>query len=145
VAKEAVQLDEEDTLRLGLFRYYNRNELKVHFARQSTPQTTMLSPYVDFYNFALLDGKRLTPTNRSRRNTAGSSLIQASYMGEAYAGVIHHIFRHRQRGVSESKDTLLVYISWMKRSNLTPLDGGRFPWDELWAWNFSVKYAAKPC
>lgn len=91
----------------------------------------MLSPYVDFYDFALLDGKRLTPTTRSRRNTAGSSLIQARYKGDAYAGEIHHILRHRQTGVSEPKDTILVYISWMKRSNLTPLDGGRFPWDNL--------------
>ncbi|KAJ7923894.1 hypothetical protein B0H13DRAFT_1448180, partial [Mycena leptocephala] len=88
----------------------------------------MLLPFVDFFNHALLDGKRLTPTTRSRRNTAGSSLIQARYRGEAYAGEVRHILRHHQTGVSESRDTILVHISWMKQSNLTPLDAGKFTW-----------------
>lgn len=131
IAKEAVHLSEEDDMRHGLLTYHNRNELQVHFAGESQPQTTMLSPFVDFYNFALLDGKRLTPTTRSRRNTAGSSLIQARYEGVAYAGEIRNIIRHRQPGVSHPADCILAHISWMKRSNLTPLNDGKFPWDDL--------------
>jgi hypothetical protein len=124
-----LHLDEEDILRLGLFKYYNRKEPTVHFALDKVVGTAMLSPVVELHNFALLDGKRLTPTERSRRNTAGSSLIQFRYEGEAFAGEVRQILRHIQPGVPTSKNVILVHISWMKRSNLTPLDGGRFPWD----------------
>ncbi|KAJ7863991.1 hypothetical protein B0H14DRAFT_2574646 [Mycena olivaceomarginata] len=129
VAQDSLHLDEEDILRLGLFKYYNRKEPTVHFALDKVVGTTMLSPVVELHNFALLDGKRLTPTERSRRNTAGSSLIQFRYEGEAFAGEVRQILRHIQPEVPTSKNVILVHISWMKRSNLTPLDGGRFPWD----------------
>ncbi|KAJ6534262.1 hypothetical protein B0H19DRAFT_1080746 [Mycena capillaripes] len=130
VAKESVQLDEEDILRLGLFRYYNRSRPTVHFALSPIAGTTMLAPFVDFLNFALLDGKRLTPTTQSRHNTAGSSLIQVRYNDEAYAGEARQILHHTQPGVLNSKDVILVHVSWMKRSDLTLLDGGKFPWDD---------------
>ncbi|KAJ6616802.1 hypothetical protein B0H10DRAFT_1948818 [Mycena sp. CBHHK59/15] len=93
---ESVHLDEEDILRLGLLKYHNRKEPKVHFARDPIVGTAMLSPVVELHNFALLDGKRLTPTARSRRNTAGSSLIQFRYEGEAFAGEVRQILRHVQ-------------------------------------------------
>jgi hypothetical protein len=80
----SVHLDEKDTLYLGLFKYHNRTELKVHFARDEIVGTAMLSPVVELHDFTLLDGKRLTPTARSRRNTAGSSLIQFRHEGEAF-------------------------------------------------------------
>ncbi|KAJ7755093.1 hypothetical protein B0H14DRAFT_2635316 [Mycena olivaceomarginata] len=87
VAQDSLHLDEEDILRLGLFKCYNRKEPTVHFALNKVVGTTMLSPVVELHNFALLDE------------------------------------------VPTSKNVILVHISWMKRSNLTPLDGGRFPWD----------------
>jgi hypothetical protein len=91
----------------------------------------MLSPFVDFREFALLDGKRITPTTRSRRNTAGSSIIQARHDGEAYAGEIRHLIRHRQPGFSDAGNhKMLAHICWMKRSNLTPLNDQKFPWDD---------------
>ncbi|KAF8181189.1 hypothetical protein K438DRAFT_1768026 [Mycena galopus ATCC 62051] len=131
IAKESVHLDEEDILRVGLLRHHNREGPKVYFAHSTNPVagTIMLSPVVDFYNFALLDGKRLTPTTRSRRNTAGSSLIQVRYKSEAFVGEVRQILRHIQPGITTLNNVMLVHVSWMKRSNLTPLDGGRFPWD----------------
>ncbi|KAJ7770025.1 hypothetical protein B0H16DRAFT_1777103, partial [Mycena metata] len=133
IAKASVLMPEEDILRLGLFKYYNRNRSQVHFARLPTSRTSMLAPHVDFYEFALLDGKRITATSRSRRNTAGSSLIQVRHgdEDEAYAGEIRHIFRHSQTGVAEPNDTILAHIEWMKRSDLTPLDGSEFPWNNF--------------
>ncbi|KAJ7039997.1 hypothetical protein C8F04DRAFT_948905 [Mycena alexandri] len=135
VVKTNSRMAEEDILRFGLFKYYNRDQLQVHFARNTTPHTTMLSPYVDFYEFALLDGKRVTPTARSRRNTAGSSLVQIRHRheghDEAWAGEVRHIFQHRQTGVTEPNNTLFAQIEWMKRSDLTPLDEGEFPWNEF--------------
>ncbi|KAJ6572666.1 hypothetical protein B0H10DRAFT_2444291 [Mycena sp. CBHHK59/15] len=142
VAKADVRLGEEDILRRGLFAYYNESGPKVHFAGDPTPGMTMLSPFVDFYEFALLDGKRITPTTRSRRNTAGSSIIQARYDNEAYAGEVRHLIRHHQPGISDTNKSILAHISWMKRSNLTPLHDGKFPWDnypqlgvETWEYN----------
>ncbi|KAJ7142859.1 hypothetical protein C8R44DRAFT_866139 [Mycena epipterygia] len=142
IAKANVLLGEEDILRLGLFTYYNDSGPKVHFAGAPTPGTTVLSPFVDFYEFALLDGKRLTPTTRSRRNMAGSSLVQARYNDEAYAGEVQHLIRHRQPEISDVSNNILAHILWMKRSDLTPLDDGKFPWDnypqlgvETWEYN----------
>ncbi|KAJ7812539.1 hypothetical protein B0H14DRAFT_2605653 [Mycena olivaceomarginata] len=128
VAK-SMQVEEEDIVCLGLFKYYNRKEPQVYFSRRPIVGAAMLSLVVEFHDFAILDGKRLTPTARSRRNTAGSSLIQFRYQGEAFAGEVRQLLRHVQPGVPTSANVILAYVSWMKRSNLTPLDGGRFPWD----------------
>ncbi|KAF7368239.1 hypothetical protein MVEN_00144000 [Mycena venus] len=130
IAEENAHLGEEDILLLELFTYYNESGPKVHFAGAPTPGATMLSPFIDFYEFALLDGKRLTPTTRSRRNTAGSSIVQARHKDEAYAGEVQHLIRHRQPGISDVSNNILAHILWMKRSNLTPLDDGKFPWDK---------------
>lgn len=128
VAK-SMQVEEEDIVCLGLFKYYNRKEPQVYFSRRPIVGAAMLSLVVELHNFAILDGKRLTPTARSRRNTAGSSLIQFRYQGKAFAGEVRQLLRHVQPGVPTSANVILAYVSWMKRSNLTPLDGGRFPWD----------------
>lgn len=129
IAKAGFHLPEKDILRYGLFTYYNTEKSQVHYGGDPTHGTEMLSPFVDFYEFALLDGKRITPTSRSRRNTAGSSIIQARYNNEAYAGEVRHLIQHRQPGISADNSTMLAHVLWMKRSNLTPLDAGKFPWD----------------
>ncbi|KAJ7790616.1 hypothetical protein B0H14DRAFT_3161315 [Mycena olivaceomarginata] len=107
----------------------NAEKSQVHYGGNPTHGTEMLSPFVDFYEFALLDGKRITPTSRSRHNTAGSSIIQARYNNEAYAGEVRHLIQHRQPGISADHSTMLAHVLWMKRSNLTPLDAGKSPWD----------------
>jgi hypothetical protein len=131
IAKTGAHIDEKDPLRRGLFTYYNNSEggPKVHFDRDPIPGTTMLTPFVDFLEFGLLDGKRITPTSRSRRNNAGPSIIQVRYNDEACAGEVRHLIRHRQTGISGTENVILAHILWMKRSNLTPLDDGSFPWD----------------
>ncbi|KAJ7233434.1 hypothetical protein C8J57DRAFT_1577602, partial [Mycena rebaudengoi] len=91
----------------------------------------MFSPHADFFEFALLDGRRITPTTRSRRSTAGSSLIQVRHKDEAFAGEIRHILRHRQPGNTDSQNTLLVWVAWMKVSNFTPLNRDAFIWNDF--------------
>ncbi|KAJ7017493.1 hypothetical protein C8F04DRAFT_873540, partial [Mycena alexandri] len=90
-----------------------------------------LSSYADIYNYALLDGRRITPTDRSRRNTAGSSIIQAWFNNEACGGEVVAILCHRQPGIPSSENTLLLMVMWMKESDFTPLDGN----DEGFIWN----------
>jgi hypothetical protein len=91
----------------------------------------MLTPHAYFLNFALLDGRRITPTTRSRRNSAGSSLIQIRYKELPFAGEIRRIIRHRQPGVDGSANILLVSIVWMKMSKETPLDEDTLIWKDL--------------
>ncbi|KAJ6540384.1 hypothetical protein B0H19DRAFT_1077796 [Mycena capillaripes] len=70
---------DDDTMRLGLLQYYNRKGPQVHLnprEQHGFQNTSYLLPYADVYDYALLDGRRITPTTRSTRNTAGSSIIQ---------------------------------------------------------------------
>ncbi|KAJ7148861.1 hypothetical protein C8R46DRAFT_964921 [Mycena filopes] len=119
-------------MRLGLVNYYNANGPKVYLQHsQSTPGTEMLGSYAETYDYALLDGHRLTSTRRSKRNSAASSLIQVQFKGEAYVGEVREIFRHKQTGVPSSETSLLVLVAWMKPSKLTPLDNGSFVWNDF--------------
>ncbi|KAJ7674142.1 hypothetical protein B0H17DRAFT_1082740 [Mycena rosella] len=112
---------QDDGMRLGLVNYYNWNGHK----RQ------MLGSFAETYNYVLLNGCRLTPTTRSKRSSAGSSMIQFQFNGEPYAGEIRVIFRHKQTGVTSSEDTLLAFVAWMKPSTETPLDDDEFIWYEF--------------
>ncbi|KAJ7882906.1 hypothetical protein B0H13DRAFT_1572339, partial [Mycena leptocephala] len=86
----------------------------------------ILGSYVQTYNYALLDGRRIIPTTRARARSAESGLIQIQFKGEAYVGEVRVIFQHDQMGIPGSKDALLAYIKWLKPSNLTPLNNNAF-------------------
>ncbi|KAJ6565710.1 hypothetical protein B0H10DRAFT_2112487 [Mycena sp. CBHHK59/15] len=92
----------------------------------------MLGSFADILDYALLNSRRVTSTTLSKRgHGAGSSLIQIQFNGEIYAGEIRHIFRHKQRSIPKSEETLLVFIAWMIASTETPLDHDDFIWYEL--------------
>ncbi|KAJ7743811.1 hypothetical protein B0H16DRAFT_1463482 [Mycena metata] len=57
VVRTNSRMAKEDILRFGLFQYYNKDRIQVHFAWNIAPYTNLLSPYVDFYKFALLNRK----------------------------------------------------------------------------------------
>jgi hypothetical protein len=124
---------EDDVMRLGLFHYYNSDRPQVHLnpREQGSTNTTYLLPYADLYNYTLPDGRRITPTTRSTRNTAGSSLIQARFNDEAYAGEVRAVFVHRQPSVAGSEQTVLLLVEWMVESPYTPLNQGSFVWNKL--------------
>ncbi|KAJ7779372.1 hypothetical protein DFH07DRAFT_730266 [Mycena maculata] len=109
----------------ALHDYYNRDPERPQVrynTREGDPNLPALIPFADIYDHALLDGRRITPTTRSRRNKAGSSIIQAYFGNEPLAGEVHAIFLHRQPGVPSSEETLLIEVAWMKESGFTPLD-----------------------
>ncbi|KAJ7922643.1 hypothetical protein B0H13DRAFT_1603476 [Mycena leptocephala] len=91
----------------------------------------MLGEFLAIYNDALLDGRRVTSTTRSKRGSAGSSLIQIPFNGEPFVGEIRVIFRHTQPGVHNSASTLLVFIAWLKPSDKTPLNDNSFIWHDF--------------
>ncbi|KAJ7811039.1 hypothetical protein B0H13DRAFT_1566400, partial [Mycena leptocephala] len=86
-----------------------------------------------YYEYALLDGRRITPTTRSTRNKAGSSIIRAWFKnGEervACVGEVRAIFVHRQLEIPHSDDTALIVVEWLVESDYTPLNADSFIWD----------------
>jgi hypothetical protein len=130
IAKKSLRI-EDDAMRLGIVNYYNQNGPKVHLTRaRPGGNTEMLGSFADTYSYALLDGRRVMLITESRRG-AGSSLIQIHFKNELYAGEIRHIFRHKQTGVSQSKETMLAFVAWMIPSTETPLDADNFMWNDL--------------
>ncbi|KAJ7112016.1 hypothetical protein C8R43DRAFT_1040902 [Mycena crocata] len=128
------ELIEDDVMRLGLLHYYNRKGPKVHLPRTNPPpgaRTNMMAAYAEIYDFALLDGRRITSTTRSKGGTAKSALIQVTLNENTYVGEIQVIFRHEQPGIPDSKDILLIYVKWLKRSTLTPLNDNKFVWEDF--------------
>ncbi|KAJ7027050.1 hypothetical protein C8F04DRAFT_889126, partial [Mycena alexandri] len=89
--------------------------------------------HADTYNYVLLDGRRITPTSRSTRNTIGSSLIQGRFGNETSAGEVRAVLVHRQPGVPNSEHTVLIMVAWMKESDFSPLDedDGGFIWNKF--------------
>ncbi|KAF8144335.1 hypothetical protein K438DRAFT_1782899 [Mycena galopus ATCC 62051] len=100
-------------------------------AENPHPNSVALLDYAETYNFALLDGRHITPTSWSERNTAGSSLVQARINNKQHVGEIRSIFAHRQPGVRGSTETILAAITWMKYSEHTLPENPDLIWDKV--------------
>ncbi|KAJ7016012.1 hypothetical protein C8F04DRAFT_626281, partial [Mycena alexandri] len=127
---------DDSVMRRALFRYYNRTVPQVTMnAQEVDPSlgTTPLVLHADTYNYVLLDGRRITPTSRSTRNTVGSSIIQGRFGNETSAGEVRAVLVHRQPGVPNSEHTALIMVAWMKESDFSPLneDDGGFIWNKF--------------
>lgn len=118
-----------DAARASLVKYYNSEKPRVHLAldRHPPPQSQRLVPFAQFYEYALLHGCRISPTSRTARGSAGSSIIKANLGDGKYAGEVSAIFRHHQLGIND--ETLFAEVSWMKLLDLTPVDDD--PWSDL--------------
>ncbi|KII83669.1 hypothetical protein PLICRDRAFT_180270 [Plicaturopsis crispa FD-325 SS-3] len=126
--------------RLGLHRYYNKPTPRVHYQLEArpAPNSRRLVESAQFYSWALLDGRRITPTSRTLRYSAGSSIVKVKYEGKSYSGEVRSIFHHRQPGIEESTP-LFAEIEWMKNINLSPVEGdpwSLFPYLEVETWEF---------
>ncbi|KAK6991496.1 hypothetical protein R3P38DRAFT_2572162 [Favolaschia claudopus] len=123
----------DDSMRLALVNYYNQEHTCVYLNLREPGATSenILMPYADIYNYALLDGRRITSTHRSTRNNAGSSLIMTRFGDEACVGEVRAIFVHRQPNIRGSSDTILLMVAWLKESDDTPLDFHSFVWSKF--------------
>lgn len=81
-----------------------------------------------FYDFALLDGRRITPASKSTRESFGSSLIKARVGPDFYYGEIISIFSHVQPNAADGSQ-LQAEFRWMKELALSPVQDD--PWSEL--------------
>ena len=77
-----------------------------------------------YFEYALLDGRRISPTTRTRCKTAGSSIVKVIWKGSMFAGIVENIFRHTQRDILD--DTIWAEIRWMRHLDVSPVEND--PW-----------------
>lgn len=119
-----------DFVEAALVKHYNSGGVaRVHhlLTRQPPRGSRQFSSQGRYFEYALLDGRRITPASRTRRSNAGSSIVVVIWNGGRFAGIVESIFRHDQRNILD--DTIWAEIRWMKRSDLCPVEGD--PWSEL--------------
>ncbi|KAJ7812206.1 hypothetical protein B0H14DRAFT_2605923 [Mycena olivaceomarginata] len=139
LAAKMKQVDESHEMKImkrALCNYYNRDRARPQVrynVREGDPGRPAFMPYVDLYDYAVLDGRRISPTSRNRRNSAGSSLIQVRFACSAYVGEVRAVLAHEQPGIQNSGQIPLIMVAWMKESPDSPLDGGNegFVWNEF--------------
>ncbi|KIJ09289.1 hypothetical protein PAXINDRAFT_87673 [Paxillus involutus ATCC 200175] len=119
-----------DDARVALYHHYNRQEKKVHYALEiNHPHTSsQLNDFALFYQFVLLDGRRLTPLSKTTRESARSSLVKVLINDKSYYGEVINIFSHTQAGLSDGTQ-LLAEFRWMIELPLSPVEGD--PWSEF--------------
>ncbi|KII89950.1 hypothetical protein PLICRDRAFT_571418 [Plicaturopsis crispa FD-325 SS-3] len=138
VVKSISTLSQE--ARLGLHVYYNQTTPgRVHYALEArqTPHSRRLLESAEFFDWALLDGRRITPTSRTLRNSAGSSIVKVIYDGEPFSGEVRSIFRHNQPGIADT--TVFAEVEWMKLLDLSPVEDdpwSQFPYLEVETWEY---------
>lgn len=111
----------------SLAAFYNAVlDFRVHHVlnRVHSADSLPLSQVAQFYEYALLQGRRITPLTRSRRKSAGSSLISIEWHGRWYAGEVLSIFHHLQSDLLVQP--LFAEIRWLKPLDISPIDGD--PW-----------------
>jgi hypothetical protein len=109
--------------------HYNRDAPLVHHVLDPNPppRSQRLRRLGTFYDYIILDGRRITPTQRTLRKNAGSSLIKAVIQGQEFCGVVQSFFRHHQPDIAD--DTLWAEVIWMEEENLSAVEDD--PWSEL--------------
>jgi hypothetical protein len=117
-----------EAVQSALLQHYNSGGVqRVHhfLARNPSAGSRLLKANATrFYEYALLDGRRITPTTRTRRKTAGSCLVKVMWEGKMFAGVVESIFHHDQPSVANA--TVWAEMRWMKYLDLSPVEGD--PW-----------------
>jgi hypothetical protein len=112
----------------ALKNHYNRERECVHHILDRNPPlgSQRLRRTATFYEYILLDGRRITPTQRTLRKNAGSSLIKTVIHGQRFCGAVASFFRHEQPNITD--DTLWAEVTWMEDQFLSPVDGD--PWSD---------------
>lgn len=117
-------------MRAALFAQYNSDrQYSVHYALDPNPHpgSSRLQDFALFHDFALLDGRRITPLSRSARELSGSSIVKALIGEDFWYGEVISIFTHAQPGIANGSQ-LLAEFRWMKELPLSPVDDD--PWSD---------------
>lgn len=83
--------------------------------------------YACFYEHVLLNGRRVTPLDRSLRDNAGSSLIKVKWDGQYHSGELLSVFDHQQ--FHDEPASLFAEVRWMVPLHEIPFEEDY--WEEL--------------
>ncbi|KIJ06469.1 hypothetical protein PAXINDRAFT_91934 [Paxillus involutus ATCC 200175] len=117
-----------DTARAAICRHHNSKRPGcVHLALQTNPPpgSQQLNDFATFFEYGLLEGRRITPLSRSIRNSAGSSLVKVVLGEKTFYGEVINLFTHVQQGIT-SGTRLLAEFRWMIELDLVPVE------DDIW-------------
>lgn len=116
---------------VDVLTFYNTGPLtRVCSALDRNPPMgcAILTSRARFYQYVTLNGRRITPVSRSLRNSAGSSIVRASWDGRIYSGEVLSVFDHLQTGLPATfASPLFAHIRWMKSTEDNVLD------DDVWS------------
>lgn len=117
------------SVQVAVVAFYASQSIQTHLPLDQNPPmgSSLLRMLGISYNYAFMNGRRVTPVSRNLRKNTGSSLIATEWRGRRFAGEVMTVFRHRQ---PEARDAeLLVEVRWMVPASHSPLDPN--PWTEL--------------
>ncbi|KAJ7576456.1 hypothetical protein C8J56DRAFT_1117364 [Mycena floridula] len=132
-----------DLERLGLRTFYNsaRHGLfHLDMEKYVQPNSTAISRFARRLNYATLDGRRISPTSRTLRRSAGSSIVKVVIDGKRKGGEVRELFRHRQSKINQ--DIVFAAIDWMDYADLSPVEDdpwAAFPELEIETWHFDKR------
>ena len=111
----------------ALVKHYNSGNIgRVHHMLTRQPphgSRLFTATSVKYFEYALLDGRHITPSARTHRKTARSSIVKLVWK-DMFAGIVENIFRHTQKDVLD--DTIWAEIRWMKHLDVSPVKDD--PW-----------------
>ncbi|KAG1797568.1 uncharacterized protein BJ212DRAFT_1289663 [Suillus subaureus] len=121
----------DDAAQVALYTHYNSQQPhSVHYALEANPRpgSSQLNDFALYYQFTLLDGRRISPLARSTQESARSSLIKVTYMDKSWYGEVINIFSHIQLGIANGT-RLLTELRWMIELLLVPIEDD--PWSKF--------------
>jgi hypothetical protein len=113
----------------ALIIHYNRAGDRVYGALDRNPPrgTCRLKTSATFFDYILLNGRRIVPVQRTLRKSAGSSIVKAIIHGKKYCGTVHSFFRHDQPDIFDG--TIWAELAWMEEQDLSAVNDD--PWSDL--------------
>jgi hypothetical protein len=108
--------------------HYNQDQIRVHsyLDRHPARGVRFLKTSATFFEYILLEGRRITPLQRTLRKSAGSSIVKANIDSKRYCGLVLSFFRHDQPGIFDN--TIWAELIWMEEQDLSPVEDD--PWSE---------------
>ncbi|KAJ7598689.1 hypothetical protein C8J56DRAFT_708797, partial [Mycena floridula] len=132
-----------DLERLGLKTFYNSGRhgpFHLDMEKHVQPNSTAISRFARRLNYATLDGRRISPTSRTLRRSAGSSIVKVVIDGKRKGGEVRELFLHRQSKINQ--DIVFAAIDWMDYADLSPVEDdpwAAFPELEIETWHFGKR------
>jgi hypothetical protein len=116
---------------VSLYRQYNhlRKQIYYHTERDKPTGAVFLNSHAQFYSYALIDGRRITPVSESRSLKASAAVVKVIIDEMMHVGEVLHVLQHAQEGLDRSQTPVYAEMRWMVRKMLSPIEDD--PWSDL--------------